>query len=31
VAKRSGRIETLEFDEPAPGRLAMTPLGRAAE
>jgi DNA recombination protein RmuC len=31
VAKRSGRIETLEFDEPpAQGRLAMMPLGRAA-
>ena len=32
VAKRSGRIETLEFDEPpAHGRLPMMPLGRAAE
>ena len=32
VAKRSGRIETLEFDEPAAhGRLPMMPLGRAAE
>jgi DNA recombination protein RmuC len=30
VAKRSGRIETLEFDEPAQGRLPMIPTERAA-